>query len=138
MVKEKGTEKKLDGDVKTAIDELIEKHRTHLYEIFADNTFTLTFDEREKMIGGKMKEEICKILEKHIEKDPMGVHKNEDNPDETCLCPCGTEAVLCRDKNGKPRIFEREIKTKDGLVKIQEYGYYCSKCRKVFFSPENT
>ena len=68
------TEKKVTQEVKETVDELIEKHKEHLYEIFAQDTFKLTFDEREKLIGGKMKDETCKILEKHIEEDPQGIN----------------------------------------------------------------
>ena len=120
-------------------EELLEAYKKHLDEIFDPKNFNLSFDEREQLISGKMKKETSCVIEQHIEKDPEGISKNDYKPDETCMCPCGTEAVLSRDKDGKPRIFEREIKTKNKPIKIREYGYYCSKCRKVFFpSPQNT
>ena len=138
MVKEKG-KKKVSDEVKKVVDKLVEEHRDHLYEIFSKDTYNLSFDEREQLISGKMKKETNNVIEQHIEKDPEGISKNDYKPDETCMCPCGTEAILRRDKDGKPMIFEREIKTKDGPVKIREHGYYCSKCRKVFFpSPQNS
>ena len=127
------------SDLKKIKRELIESYEKHLDEIFDSKTFNLSFDEREQLISGKMKKETNSVIEQHVEKDPEGISKNDYKPDETCMCPCGTEAILRRDKDGKPMIFEREIKTKDGPVKIREYGYYCSKCRKVFFpSPQNT
>ena len=139
MVKEKEKGKKESSDAKNTIDDLVDNYRKQLEEIFSKDTFNLSFDEREQLISGKMKKETNNVIEQHIEKDPEGISKNDYKPDETYMCPCGTEAVLCRDKDGKPRIFERKIKTKDGPVKIREHGYYCSKCRKVFFpSPHNS
>ena len=127
------------SDLKKIKRELIESYEKHLDEIFDSKTFNLSFDEREQLISGKMKKETNSVIEQHVEKDPEGISKNDYKPDETCMCPCGTEAILRRDKDGKPMIFEREIKTKDGPVKIREHGYYSSKCRKVFFpSPQNT
>ena len=116
--------------------ELLEAYKKHLDEIFSPETFNLSFDERENLIHGKMKKETTNVMENHVEKDPKGI---SNEPAETCLCICGTEAMLYRDKNGDPRIFERKIKTKSGQVTIKEYGYYCSKDRKIFFpSPKNT
>ena len=131
--------KKLTNEEKEIIDELTEAHRKHLYEIFTKDTFKLSFDEREKLISGKMDKEVCKILEKHIEEDPQGICKKKKKiPDETCLCPCGREAILKTDKKGTPKIFEREIKTASGTIKVEEYGYYCSKCRKIFFPSQKS
>lgn len=127
-----------EKSIKETKEELMETYRKHLDDIFEKGTFNLTFDEREQLISGKFKKETTRVLEKHIEKDPQGVSKNKE-PEETTLCHCGTEATLCRDENGNLKVSEREIKTKSGPVKIKEYGYYCSKERKVFFpSPKNT
>jgi uncharacterized protein YqkB len=117
--------------------ELMNEYAAHLDEIFAKDTFEMTFDEREKLISGKFAEESTKVIEKHLEKDPQGVC--DDNiPSETCLCPCGTIAILCKTEEGLPKIFEREMQTKNGPLKIKEYGYYCPKDRKIFFpSQEN-
>jgi hypothetical protein len=125
--------KKLSDEVEKQIDALMEKHRENLYEVFDQDTFGLTFDEREKLISGKMKHEICEILEKHIKEDPQGICGNSE-PDESCLCDCGTEALLCRDEHGNIKIHKRVLKTKSGPVTEEEYGYYCSKCRRLFFS----
>jgi len=114
--------------------ELLEAYKKHLDEIFDQDTFDLTFDEREKLISKKMKKETCKVLEEHIKKDPQGISGHNEAPDESCLCDCNTEALLCRDENGNPKIFKREIKTKSGPVETGKYGYNCPKCRRLFFS----
>ncbi|MCX6005327.1 MAG: hypothetical protein NT082_06615 [Chloroflexi bacterium] len=124
----------VDPEVKKAIDEIVEAEREDLYELFSKEKFDLTFDQREKLIDTKLKEKACKILEKHIEFDPDGVSKE---PDETTVCHCGACAKLCRDNDGHIKIFSREIKTKQGIVEVEEHGYYCHCCRKVFFpSPQ--
>ncbi len=124
-----------NNEIEKVKEELREAYNKHLDEIFAAKTFNLSFDEREKLIYEKLKKETNKIVEKHIDKDPEGSSRT---PPETYMCPCGTEAPLCRDTRGNPKIFEREIKTKSGPVKIREYGYYCTKDRKIFFpSPKN-
>ena len=128
------TRKKLNDETEKQIDELMEKHREHLYEIFSKDTFNLTFDEREKLISEKMKDETCNVLEEHIKEDPKGISGHNHTPDESCLCVCNTEALLCRDEQGNIKIFKREIKTKSGPVIVGEHGYYCTKCRKLFFS----
>lgn len=131
--------KKERVDAEETINELVDAYREHLREIFAKDTFELSFDEREKLIDGKVQKERNRIIEEHIEKDPEGISKNNNNPDETSLCACKTEGILCRDKEGKVKIFKRTIQTKRGPVKIKEYGYYCTKCRKIFFpSPKDT
>lgn len=124
---------KKKSEVDKTINDMVEKYRDKLKEIFAKDTFNLTFDEREKLIDGKIDKARCEILEKHLEKDPGNKCKPNYSPDETEICLCGNPATLCRDDNGNRKIFEREIKTKNGLVKVTEYGYFCSKCRKVFF-----
>jgi hypothetical protein len=127
--------KKKENDIEKVKEELRKAYNKHLDKIFAPETFNLSFDEREKLIDEAMLEERNDIIEEHIEKDPKGT---ACAPVETCMCPCGTEAPLCKDKDGSPRIFEREIKTKSGPIKVKEYGYYCSKDRKIFFpSPKN-
>jgi hypothetical protein len=129
--------KKKTSDVEHLKQELLEKYKKHLDKLFAPETFNLTFDEREKLIDSLLDKGRCEVLEEHIEKDPDGIAKNDYHPDETQLCRCGSCAILCKDKEGKVRIFEREIKTKRGIVTVKEHGYYCSKCRKVFFpSPQ--
>jgi hypothetical protein len=115
------------------IEELVKEYRQGLEEIFAKDTFKLTFDEREKLIDHKIDKGRCRILEKHIEEDPDGISQNDNKPDEVSRCICGSCATLCRDENGDTKIFEREIKTKRGPIKVKEHGYYCSKCRKLFF-----
>lgn len=120
-------------DVEQRIEELVGEYRKELREIFSEDTFDLTFDEREKLIDGKMDRGRCKVLQKHIEDDPDGISMNNYNPEETGLCRCGTCATLCRDEKGNTKIFSRQIKTKRGVVDVKEYGYYCSGCRKVFF-----
>ncbi|MBI4689007.1 MAG: hypothetical protein HY754_01845 [Nitrospirae bacterium] len=97
------------------------------------DTFDLSFDEREKLIDGKVDKGRCKILQKHIEEDPEGISVNNYHPEETSLCLCGACTTLCRDEKGDIKIFSRQIKSKRGVVDVKEYGYYCSKCRKVFF-----
>lgn len=112
------------------------KYREHLYEIFSkDPTFNLTFDEIEQLVDEKMETDRSDVIAKYIEKGLDETSSNK-NPDGTCLCVCGTSTILCRNKEGKPKVFERTIQTKRGHVKIKEYGYYCSKCRKIFFSYE--
>ena len=125
--------KQKKSEVDLAIDEIVKEYRQELREIFAKETFNLTFDEREKLIDRKMDKGRRQILEKHIEKDPDGISKNNNNPDEVSRCICGSCATLCRDEDGDIKVFEREIKTKRGPVAIKEHGYFCSKCRKIFF-----
>lgn len=125
--------KEKKSEVDRAIDKMVKEYRQELREIFAKDTFDLTFDEREKLIDSKIDKARCEILEKHIEKDPDGISKNNNNPDEVSSCICGSCATLCRDEKGNIKIYEREIKTKRGPITVQEHGYYCSKCRKIFF-----
>ena len=127
-------EKKEKGKSEKVKSELLEAYKKHLDEIFDQDTFNLTFDEREKLISEKMKDETCKVIEKHIKEDPKGISGNKHNPEESCLCECNTEALLCRDEQSNIKIFKREIKTKSGPVIVGEHGYYCTKCRKLFFS----
>jgi len=124
---------KKDMDIQKTKDDLMEAYKKHLDEIFSDENFKLTFDQRERLIDEKLKKETTEIIEKHIEKDPKGV---SHSPAETCLCPCGTEAVLCKDSEGDPIVYERQLKTKNGPVTVKEYGYYCSTDRKFFFLTE--
>ncbi|MCK4423037.1 MAG: hypothetical protein KAV18_03095 [Candidatus Omnitrophica bacterium] len=129
--------KEITPEVKKAIDELFEKQKQDLYEIFAEETFDLTFDEREKLIDSKIDKARCEILEKHIAQDPDGVFKNKGIPDELAECLCGNSAILSRDeRTGDIKIYEREIKTKRGAIKVKEHGYFCCKCRKIFFPSE--
>lgn len=118
---------------------LIEKYEGDLDEILKASDRPLTFDEIEKLVDEKMdtarNEVIQKIIEKKQEKETC---KNGE-PEETSVCVCGTEVTLCRDKKGNPKLFERELQTKRGSIKQKEFGYYCPKCRKVFFpSKERT
>lgn len=129
--------KKNEQEMNETIEKLVNEYRAELKEVFSKDTFELTFDEREKLIDSKVDKSRCKILEEHIEKDPAGIYKNNKHPDETSLCHCGTCSPLFRDNKGNPKLFDREIKTKRGIVNVKEYGYYCAICRKVFFpSPE--
>lgn len=127
------TKEKRDRSIEEVKEGLLLDYKEHLDKIFAPETFDLTFDEREKLIDRVLDKERCKTLEEHIEKDPDGVTKNNYHPDETCLCYCGVCATLSRDDKGNPKIYNREIKTKRGIITTKEHGYYCSKCRKVFF-----
>lgn len=136
MGEERKGKKKIDPEVKKAVDKLIEAKREELYEIFAEETFNLTFDQREKLIDSKLDKQRCEVLEKHIEEDPDGIARSNNKPQEVSKCICGGCATLCRDEKGNPKIFERDIKTKRGPVTVKEYGYYCSKCRKIFFPSE--
>jgi len=127
------TNKKDSSDVEKLKEELLNDYKEHLDKLFAAETFDLTFDEREKLIDKAVNKNRCKILTEHLEKDPDGVSKNNYHPDESSLCQCGACAPLHRDKNGEPKVFKREIKTKGGSITVQEYGYYCSQCRRIFF-----
>lgn len=132
-------DRKKKSEVEQTINELVKEYRHELEEIFAKDTFNLTFDERENLIDRKIDKGRCQILEKHIEEDPDGISKNDNKPDEVSSCICGSCATLCRDEKGDIKIFEREIKTKRGVIKVTEHGYFCSKCRKIFFpSKEKT
>jgi len=132
-------QKKKRSDVEQAKEELVEKFKVRVDRLFAPETFDLTFDEREKLMDTMLDKGRCEVLEEHIEKDPNGISKNDYNPDETQLCHCGRCAQICKDENGTVKTFEREIKTKRGIVKTKEHGYYCSHCRKVFFpSPKKS
>jgi len=130
-------EKNYEQERDETVEKLVDEYREELKELFFKDTFELTFNEREKLIDSKLDKGRCKILEQHIEKDPDGISKNNNHPDETSLCHCGACSPLCRDEKGNPKMFDREIKTKRGIVITKEHGYYCSKCRKVFFpSPQ--
>lgn len=137
-------EKKGDGNslncnrLEQTKKDLLNDYSKHLDEIFAKGTYDMSFDERETMISGKLAKEIASVMEKHLEEDPQSVDNN-NGPEEIILCPCGTIAILRKDEKGNPKIYKREIQTKDGPVNIKEYGYYCSKDRKIFFpSQKNT
>ena len=117
--------------------EYLERCSKHYDEVFSKNTFNMTFDEREKLIFGKFKEESRQVLEEHIAEDPQSA-KTDTEPSASILCHCGTEADLVKDESGNPKIFNRDIMTKNGSITIEEHGYYCSKDRKIFFpSAEN-
>jgi hypothetical protein len=126
-------QKKRKPDVEQFKEKMLQKFKDRLDKLFAPETFDLTFDEREKLIDAMLDKGRCEVLEEHIEKDPHGIAKNDYTPDETQSCHCGACAPLCRDAHGNPKFFEREVKTKRGSIKTKEYGYFCSKCRKVFF-----
>ncbi len=129
--------KEINTEVKKAIDELFEKQKQDLYEIFAEETFDLTFDEREKLVDSKIDKARCEILEAHIAQDPDGMLKNKGLPDELTQCLCGNSAILSRDeRTGDIKTYEREIRTKRGTIKVKEHGYFCCKCRKIFFPSE--
>jgi hypothetical protein len=113
--------------------ELVEGYEKDLDEIFKHKNSNLTFDEIEKLVDEKMDTARSDVIEKFIEKGQEKKSQEGIEPEETYACACGTEATLCRDDNGKVEIFERAIQTKRGHVKTKEIGYYCSKCRKVFF-----
>jgi hypothetical protein len=130
-------EREKKSEVEQKIDKMVDKYREELKELFAEETFDLTFDQREKLIDSKIDKARCEILEKHIEQDPDGIFKNKGIPDELAQCLCGNSAILCRDeRTGDRKIYDREIKTKHGIVKTKEYGYHCCKCRKIFFPSE--
>jgi len=117
--------------------ELVEEYEKHLEEIFKSKKDSpLTFDEIENLVDGEMdtarSDIIRKVMENELEEK---IHKGI-KPEETSICICGTEVTICRDKQGKVKIFERPIQTKRGPVKLKEYGYYCPKCRKIFFPSE--
>lgn len=124
-------EKKKRIDIEKIKQELLEAHKKKLDKVFDSSTNDLTFDEREKLIDSLLDEDRCKVLEEHIEHDPISASSKD--PEDTYVCSCGRCSILCRDEQGNPKIEEREIKTKRGIVNIREYGYYCSHCRKVFF-----
>ncbi len=125
------TIKKKRIDIEKTKKEIIDVYKRKLDKIFDSSTYNLTFDELEKLIDSELDEDRCKVLEEHIENNPTNIGSKD--PDSTFVCPCGRCAALCRDEEGNPKIVERDIKTKRGIVKIKEYGYYCSHCRKVFF-----
>ncbi len=132
------TGKKDEEGLEKIKKEYLDRCCKHFDEVFSKDTFNLTFDEREKLIFGKFKEESREMLEKQIAQDPQSAKKNT-TPAESVLCHCGTEANLVKDEDGNPKIYKRQVTTKTGPIKIQEYGYYCSKDRKVFFpSAKNT
>jgi hypothetical protein len=126
-------EKKGKIDIERRKNELVEKYKKHLDEIFEITSFDSTFDEIEKSVDSRFEKNRNEVIETRIECDPDGISANDYNPDETCSCICGACATLCRDDDGNAKITERDIKTKRGKVKTREYGYYCSHCRKVFF-----
>ena len=46
-------DRKNKSEVEQTIDEMVKEYKQQLEEIFAKDTFKLTFDEREKLIDGK-------------------------------------------------------------------------------------
>jgi len=126
-------DKKKKIDIEKTKKELVEKYKKYVDEIFDSSTFNSTFDEIEKSVDSKFEKNRNDVIESRIEYDPAGISANDYNPDETCACICGACATLCRDDEGNVKTIERDIKTKRGIVKTREYGYYCSHCRKVFF-----
>ncbi len=126
-------DKKTKIDIESKKKELVEKYKKYIDEIFDSSTFNSTFDEIEKFVDSKFEKNRNEVIEKRIEHDPDGISTNDYNPHETCACICGACATLCRNDDGTVKIMERDIKTKRGIVKTREYGYYCSHCRKVFF-----
>ncbi len=124
--------KKEKTDREETINELVDEYREQLRNIFNETKSKRTFDEIEKLVDEKIDAERSNIISKCIEEEIEKFSKNKD-PEQTCLCVCNTEAILCKDKEEKLKIFERTLQTKRGPVKMKEYGYYCSKCRKIFF-----
>lgn len=130
-------QRKKNSEVDQRIDKMVDKYREELKEIFAEETFDLTFDQREKLVDSKIDKARCEILEAHIAQDPDGLLKNKGLPDELTQCLCGNSAILSRDeRTGDIKIYEREIKTKRGTIKVKEHGYFCCRCRKIFFPSE--
>ena len=68
-------DRKKKSEVDQTIDEMVKEYRQQLEEIFAKETFDLTFDEREKLIDGKFDKRRRTILKKLIEKDSDGRNK---------------------------------------------------------------
>lgn len=128
MEQEKGMEK-IDG-IK---EELVEECEKDLEEIAKSTDRPLTFDEIEKLVDEKLDTARNEVIAKIVENKQEKKMRSNGEPEETSICICGTEATISRDSKGKIKIFEREIETKKGTVKMKEYGYYCTKCRKVFF-----
>lgn len=63
-------DRKNKSEVEQTIDEMVKEYKQQLEEIFAKDTFKLTFDEREKLIDGKIdKKRMRTILKKLIEKE---------------------------------------------------------------------
>lgn len=131
MSREKGS-----GSIEKTKEDLLERYEKDLGEIFKHKNTGLTFDELEKLVDEKMDTARSDILQMLVEREQERKSAEGIEPEETCICVCGTEVRLCRDKGGNPKIFERTVQTKRGPVKIKESGYYCSKCRKIFFPSE--
>jgi len=129
-------QKNQGGKIEKLKEHLTQDYRKKLDEIFSQETFDLSFDEREKLIDQKIDKQRNHVLQTHLEKDPDGIVEDNNLPEQTKLCVCGCCTILCKDENGNPKIFIRQLKTKRGLLTVKEYGYYCSKCRKVFFPSE--
>lgn len=118
---------------------LVEDYEKDLDEIFKSNDRPLTFDEIEKLVDEKMDTARNEVIQKVIEIEQEKKTQENGDPEETSICICGTEVLICTDKKGNPEIYERKLQTKKGYVKMKEYGYYCPKCRKIFFpSKERT
>ena len=112
---------------------LVEEYEKDIDEIFKASDKPLTFDEIEKLVDEKMDTARNEVIQKIIEKKQEKETRKNGEPEETSICICGTEVTLCRDKKGNPETFKRELHTKRGHIKQKEFGYYCPKCRKVFF-----
>lgn len=128
---EEGKKGKDVEGIKKGLEEEYEKDLAE--EVFKSKDRPLTFDEIEDLIDKKMDRSRNKIIQEVIEKGQSKKMKANGGPEETSVCVCGTEVTLCRDDKGNPKVYEKQIQTKRGYVKLKEYGYYCSKCRKVFF-----
>lgn len=120
------------NDIEQTKKALLEKYSQQLDELFASETFNLSFDERERLITGKLDESALVILEEHLQRDPESTEQNT-SPAPSALCYCGAESNLILDENGCPKKHRREIKAKTGPVMVEEYGYLCSCCRRIFF-----
>lgn len=120
------------NSIKEKKEKLLKDYEKKLDKLFSADTDDFTFDQLENMLDDQLKDSFTNTLEERIDKEPFS---SSDIPDETCVCSCGTESLLCRDNNGNPKVFEREIKTKNGAITVKEFGYYCEKDRK-FFSPK--
>lgn len=120
-------------DVEETIERLVEEYKEQLRELFKHRKTPLTFDELEKLVDEKLDTNRNEVIEKIVENEQEKNIRSNGEPEETSVCVCGTEVTICRDKKGNPKIFERKLQTKRGHVKLKEYGYYCPKCRKIFF-----
>ena len=106
--------------------EFLEKARIGFKRMFGEGKLDelRTFVEKDNQAGQIVVELWQWMMEKHIEKD-----EQSELVEAKRLCPCCGGIGKSREEDKEPR----DIIGQHGSVGFEREGFYCGRCRKVFF-----